>query len=1372
MFGKKKDKIFGRNYADLDESEEDSDLSDYKAKDSSESNTDIKTYNNNNNKYKDNKKNLYSLGIGNSNANTASNNQKKYDVNNTSYKLLGNAINSASNFNPSNAFNNQKENKFGNFGNMGLSSSKKPDPYSISLGNFGINNTKKADPYASISLGNFGLSSSNNNKGTNKDSYNIDIDFNKINNEIKETNKKDIKKDEITFQQEAKPKKKKKDFFAELEDQLVKEEEKEEVIRKQEEELLFNYKDDDKIDKSHNSSFSYLNNSNIINKELDNDLNEIENKSDDSQYKLDQLNKSKSSDSYYNKYISNKSKSKSVSKNEEQEISKNEENEVLDHSDSTISIPGYNIQNLNNKIEKESIKSEIEEPINLQESQRSEDDNFSYNNFNLSQSKDNNNNNTIKTNRLDLGDKKSLAISHKDPIKEEKEDESKLNQEQTQNYDDFIDDKITSKSEIKYDDFDVSLKSESLSRKNELNLNEFKNLRRSTSEVFSSKEYNNDEIIKVDKEIKYQDLLLKTEESNKKEQETEKEVIAFKLKNKNSEKLNLIIEKSEISSEHANTKLFEEQLMHKNTDIIRKLIAEQLKEVIPQIEENVYKKEQPEILKMKEHTNLKEAALELYLRNISFNKAETFLLKDNKMKRFNLLKVDNLQDEFFLGTKMSKREIRELKLETALNEERKRRDFFELQCNQQKFLIEELENKVKKLQFTMIENTELKKLNFEIKQKYEELEADLVTAKENFEEQIKLIEDRIQQREAKNKNQKIMEITRNYDIDVDNLKSELNEKKDESKYLTEKCEFLEKENTKLSLNKLTNLETNDKIKSLQNENFIVHEKYNELLDKFERLSNEKDKIERQLTDKIVNEKLDERIEIKSGNNFFNAKNNNNIQSLKGSMINFNSEKEEEGNNNNLNVFDQLLIERESNIQETIIKSYIKEVERLNNEIKLLKNINQVNKNNNFFNEINEKPILKESAEEKTKILALNLQKAEINLNLLENEFVQNDIFKYGDCDLESFLKIFIDIFKLKIDKYDLIEVFNNFNRSKDNKIRYSDLINALKSKYPVNFFVQADPTYLQDLEKKIIESEAKNKDLLRQIESIQFNINEYDSKLKHSELEKEKLALKFDNLEKDKSSNQNIFNEIMKNNFLTTQGLSIQTNQQNMEKDLMIERLKNKIKDLENINLNILKEFDSKIKDYEDKFQNVKGQIEKSLKEEHDKITKEKIIQNEELHFEIKTLKDKLLKIELNFNSEINKLQDKNKKYKRNLLSQKTKLNKVEVEKQKILKLKGFDPIEINKIMHSEEIEILIKKSEELAKRYSDREEQYAQICRNSANNQIKKELIASNNKFEKERKEYQNIIANKNSELKEIKQEFEEIYFELQELKISNLKK
>ena len=95
------------------------------------------------------------------------------------------------------------------------------------------------------------------------------------------------------------------------------------------------------------------------------------------------------------------------------------------------------------------------------------------------------------------------------------------------------------------------------------------------------------------------------------------------------------------------------------------------------------------------------------------------------------------------------------------------------------------------------------------------------------------------------------------------------------KYFNEKCELYETENATLKSNKLSSIETNDKIRELYQENFVLHEKNNELLDKLERLS--QDNVDygrklKKLEEKLDNEKSMDNM-IKTGN-FANNNNSN------------------------------------------------------------------------------------------------------------------------------------------------------------------------------------------------------------------------------------------------------------------------------------------------------------------------------------------------------------------------------------------------------------------------------------------------------------------------------------------------------------------
>jgi spore germination protein GerM len=90
-----------------------------------------------------------------------------------------------------------------------------------------------------------------------------------------------------------------------------------------------------------------------------------------------------------------------------------------------------------------------------------------------------------------------------------------------------------------------------------------------------------------------------------------------------------------------------------------------------------------------------------------------------------------------------------------------------------------------------------------------------------------------------------------------------------------------------------------------------------------------------------------------------------------------------------------------------LKSYTKEIERLNEEIKNLKNINNaLNKSKKF--PMNEKPVLQEIMEEKVKLLSKYIQENKINISNFESEFYLRDLGKTGEIDYESFYKVLLN----------------------------------------------------------------------------------------------------------------------------------------------------------------------------------------------------------------------------------------------------------------------------------------------------------------------------------------------------------------------------
>lgn len=68
--------------------------------------------------------------------------------------------------------------------------------------------------------------------------------------------------------------------------------------------------------------------------------------------------------------------------------------------------------------------------------------------------------------------------------------------------------------------------------------------------------------------------------------------------------------------------------------------------------------------------------------------------------------------------------------------------------------------------YYIVENSELRKENWDYDRKIQELENDQKSMKEDYETRIKLVEDRIVQREGKGEARRVAELKRNYEIEM------------------------------------------------------------------------------------------------------------------------------------------------------------------------------------------------------------------------------------------------------------------------------------------------------------------------------------------------------------------------------------------------------------------------------------------------------------------------------------------------------------------------------------------------------------------------------------------------------------------------------
>ena len=156
------------------------------------------------------------------------------------------------------------------------------------------------------------------------------------------------------------------------------------------------------------------------------------------------------------------------------------------------------------------------------------------------------------------------------------------------------------------------------------------------------------------------------------------------------------------------------------------------------------------------------------------------------------------------------------------------------------------------------------------------------------------------------KRKELEDLKKHFELDILTFKSDEEANKKEISYYQKKIDELEKENSYLKISSKNNFESNSVIKDLQQENFILHEKNNDLKDNLERAIADKEKTEK----RFMTQKIE-----KSGmntNNLQDSKqesNKANIDSIKfsneklifGSGINKGSD--------NLSIFDQLNLER-------------------------------------------------------------------------------------------------------------------------------------------------------------------------------------------------------------------------------------------------------------------------------------------------------------------------------------------------------------------------------------------------------------------------------------------------------------------------------
>ena len=163
------------------------------------------------------------------------------------------------------------------------------------------------------------------------------------------------------------------------------------------------------------------------------------------------------------------------------------------------------------------------------------------------------------------------------------------------------------------------------------------------------------------------------------------------------------------------------------------------------------------------------------------------------------------------------------------------------------------------------------------------------------------------------------------------------------------------------------------------------------------------------------------------------------------------------------------------------------------------------------------------------------------------------------------------------------------------------------------------------------------------------------------------------------------------------------------------------------------------------------------------------------LETENNKIKNELEKKEASYKTEIEALNQKLAKYKKNFNAIVVKNDAITKEKEKVLNCmrdKGISPEQITMFVNGyDDVQVLLKKIDELEKRNNEREERYRQISINANTQYMNKEIEKVTKQYEGEKKELLKLIAQRNKEINIIKTEFSAILVELEQLKNSKIK-
>ena len=694
-----------------------------------------------------------------------------------------------------------------------------------------------------------------------------------------------------------------------------------------------------------------------------------------------------------------------------------------------------------------------------------------------------------------------------------------------------------------------------------------------------------------------------------------------------------------------------------------------------------------------------------YNNKYNYNKNLESQLYTFKNEKFTNLKKINT-NYFSIYKPMRKQtDLLKLKNDEVLKQERNKRQKVESELNA-----------MRKENEKLLE--ELNRINNQKNENIKEL-------KNDYEMSLKNMENNVLKREKQKFENLMRDLENKYQTDIIKKANEIDRLKNECEYLESRYNNLDNEYKRLKESK----ENEEQLNNLKSENYQLQAKINQI-------KNKKDPKEK-------------------NNNINNENNNNKSDTMK--------------------IYEQLLNEREINAQEKLLNNYLKEIKKLNEEIIFLKSMNYPKKQQNnssneeiiINNQNNQKinnyiinPSLQESAEKQIKklqnfLLPSSNDPTNDKLIIMEKEFsrLQNKESP-NEITFTNYLNVMKQL-KVPLTSNELVEIFNNFPRIKGDRIRMNDFINAINSKSPSSFFLQSDPSYLNDLESRLIKAQNRIKELSKHIIINNNENEEFKSQLK-----------------KTMEENQILKNKINELNSKILQYFLFREEKNISNPDVI--QMKEKMRVMEIKSKTMDNELSEKFGKYEKRIE----ELQKTYEDERNNLLKEKDgfkDQINKLRNEKEKVKNEYDKKEIKLKTEIEKLNEKLEKYKKNyiILNNRNEMNKR--EKEQILnsfKEKGLEPEHIlTFVNNSSNIQEILEKINELERKNLNREEIYKRICLEVNQTQVNKEIEKQRKKFEEEKKGLLKIIAQKNNELNSIKSEFFEIMNELEKLKINKFK-